>query len=219
MNTTDTMLEMPYIIIDGLDASGKSTQVKMLRERIERMGRNMVFTREPGGAPLSEEIRTLFKSELGMNASALTQSLLNWAARRNYLEEVAWPALKAGTPIFSDRGDSSTFAYQIFAKQARELEEEFWHMRSVIFGDSPPTLYILLDVTPEVALERMARDTTRSVVSGFDAESLDFFQRVYEGFHAFCQNPEVSARMIDGESSRDVVHQDICRVVDKACGW
>lgn len=210
----------PYFIIDGTEGCGKGTQVRMLNRQRGFEGSNeMVFTREPGGSPLSDEIRTLFKSELGMKAGAIVQLFLHFAARRSSLEAVIFPALMSGMPIFSDRGDSSTFAYQIYGKQALELEEDFWRIRSLVFEKHAPTLYIFLDVPPEVARARVFKDTTRGTIDCFDSASLEFYQRVYDGFRSFFQKPGIRAVRVDGNRPPEVVHEEIYAIVKKECGW
>lgn len=212
-------MKTPFIVVDGLDGCGKGTQLQLLLDRISSDGRKVVFTREPGGVPLSEEIRKLFKSELGLEASALTQSLLMWAARRNYLEKQVWPALENGTPVFSDRGDSSTLAYQVYAKNAPDLEQEFWRMRTLVFGNQAPTLYIFLDVPPGVAYKRTHEDKTRGEISHFDAASLDFYERVRKGFFEFERVAPASVFIIDGNRPPEEIQKDFYRIVSNECGW
>lgn len=212
-------MKTPFIVIDGLDGCGKGTQLKLLQERAAREEHSLVLTREPGGVPLSEEIRRLFKSELGLDASALTQSFLMWAARRNYLEKLVWPALQNGTPVFSDRGDSSTLAYQVYAKNAPELEQEFWRMRTLVFGTQAPTLYVFFEVPPEVAYKRTHEDATRGEISHFDAASLDFYKRVREGFVEFARVVPAQVVVIDGNRPAQAIHDDFYRIVRKECSW
>ena len=175
-----------------------------------------VLTREPGGAPLSEAIRELFKSDLGGEASALTQFLMMWASRRNYLEQVVWSALEDNIPVFSDRGDSSTLAYQVYGKQKQKLEAHFWSHRNLVFDGHLPSLYILLDVSPVVARDRA---TIRGDVSHFDAQPVEFYERVYKGFHEFGKHPSVKMVLVDGTRSREEIHEDIFRIVCAECGW
>ena len=207
--------KVPFIVIDGLDGCGKGTQINLLKERLKREWIKCVFTREPGGAPLSEALRELFKSELGVKASALTQFLMMWASRRNYLEEVVWPALEQGVPVFSDRGDSSTLAYQIYGKGAPKLEAEFWHHRELVFKGLAPTCYIFLDVPPEIA---RVRAHERGEVSHFDAEMIEFYERVDKGFRVFAGHPKVKMISVDGTRSREEIHKDIYRIVLEELG-
>lgn len=204
--SADFVKKAPYIVIDGLGGSGKTTQLNLLNRRTEEEGRQCIFTRDPGGAPLSEALRDLIKSELGGEASALTQSLLFWASRREYLEKVVWYANGRGLPVFSDRGDPSTLAYQIYGKQARELEDEFWRMRDLVFGTRKPDLYIFIDVSPEVAYARI------------DAESIAFYERVHLGYLAF-RIRVINEVVVDGTRTPAEIHEEIYKIVSNDCGW
>lgn len=215
----DFVRKAPFIVIDGLDGCGKGTQIRLLGERAKREERSCAFTREPGGAPLAEELRELFKSDLGSNASALTQLLMVCASRRECLEKAVWPLLEQCVPVISDRCDSSTLAYQIYALNAPELEEEFWRLREVIFGDYPPSIYIFIGVPPNVARGRVVEDGTRGSLTHFDAKPIEFYERVYKGFCAFANHPSIKTVFVDGTRTREEIHEDIYRIVSNACGW
>lgn len=212
------MKQAPFVVIDGPDGSGKTTQLNLLRRRTDEEGQVCIFTREPGGAPLSEALRNLIKSDLGGGASALTQSLMFWASRREYLEKIVWNANNQGVAVFSDRGDSSTLAYQIYGKQAPELENEFWRMRSLVFGDRTPDLYIFIDVSSEVAYARTHTEERKGEMSHFDAEDIAFYDRVHQGYNAFLE--EVSnVVVVDGTRTPTEIHEEIYKIVAKTCGW
>lgn len=212
--------ETPYIVIDGQDGSGKSTQILLLSERArEREGHKLLFTAEPGGVPLTKEIRRLI-TEYGMKEGALTQFLLFLAARRPLLESVVWPALDVGIPVVSDRGDSSTFAYQIFAMQIPELMEAFWFMRRLMFDKHEPSLYIILDVPAEVAQARsLARAKERARSSAFDEKPIEWFERVREGFAAFARALPGRVVILDGNRPVEEIHEELYGIVSKACSW
>lgn len=215
----DFVKKAPFIVIDGLDGCGKGTQIRLLDERVRREGRFCAFTREPGGTILSEAIRDLFKSELGSDASALTQLLMVCASRRESLEKAIWPLLEQNIPVISDRCDSSAFAYQVTALNAPELEVEFWRLRNLVFAGILPTCYIFIDVPPGVARQRAVQDESRGELSHFDAKPLEFYERVYNGFRAFANHPSIKMIPVDGIRSRDEIHEDIYRIVGNACGW
>ncbi|MHB1118124.1 MAG: dTMP kinase [Minisyncoccota bacterium] len=211
-------VKTPFIVIDGMDGSGKGTQMTLLIERATREGRTFINTREPGGTPLAEKIRELFKSSLGMGASSRTQFLLMWAARSDLLENVVIPHLDNGTPVFLDRGDDSTLAYQAYAKQAPELEGEFWRMREFILGKYAPSLYLIVDLSAEEAKRRVDADKQREA-SDFDLEPLGFYQRVRQGFHAFRDKLPHKVMMIDGDRPPEVIHEEVYKIVSELCGW
>lgn len=211
------MKKAPLIIFDGIDGSGKSTQALMLKERLE--GKHKVcFTREPGGTPLSENIREIFGSPEGAQASARTQFLMLSAAHSHWLEEVALPNLKEGTPVISERGDSSLYAYQLYTKERLELEKLFWEIRDHVFGEYQPTIYLIFDVSPVEAKRRVNTDTAR-VKSLFDMEPIEFYERARKGFKAFAEKLPNEVILVDGDRDPQIIHEEVLKIVGKACGW
>jgi dTMP kinase len=175
-----------FIVIDGLGRSGKSTATQLLKERFS--SEKVMFTREPGGTPLSEKIRELILPEHGRNLNALIPFPLFWAARRAHIEEKIIPALVSGQHVVTDRFDSSTYAYQIFGEEKYQLKLLFELMREYfVLGDAHPTLYIFLDVAPEEALRRhqVVNSETANTIDIFDNKDLAFYQRVRKGFLEF----------------------------------
>lgn len=211
-------MKAPFIVIDGMDGSGKGTQISLLAARMGDEGRNFILTREPGGTPLSEKIRDIFSSPEGADASARTQYLLMWAARSHWMEKVVIPYLSAGTLIISDRGDSSTIAYQVYAKMAPELEDDFWRMRKFVFGEHSPTRYIILDIPAEEAKRRIDADTSR-VKSPFDMKPLEWYKRVREGFQTLHEELPHHVTIINGARTPEIIHEEIYRIVKEHCRW
>lgn len=211
------MKKAPLIIIDGIDGSGKSTQANLLKERLS--DGQVCFSRQPGGTPLSEKIRDVFSSVEAVEASAKTQFFLMWASRTNWLEKVVIPNLEKGTPVISNRGDSATYAYQVHAREAPELEEEFWHMREFVMGKHKPKVHIIIDVSAKEARKRMMHDKHRTK-SLFDMKPLDFHERARAGFRAFAEKlPPGEVIIINGSRDRDVIHKEVYAIVSEICGF
>lgn len=208
----------PFIVLDGMDGSGKGTQVKLLVERALHSHRQFVDTREPGGSPLAEKIRDLFSLPEGAIASARTQFFMMWAARSDWFERVVMPNLEKGIPVISDRCDSSTMAYQVYAKEASELEDEFWRIRGMVFGKYEPTLYLIIDLPAEEAKRRVDADTIRAK-SLFDQKPLAWFERVREGFRALHDDLPNRVIMINGDRPPEVIHEEIYKIVADHCDW
>lgn len=209
-------METPFIVFDGLDGSGKGTQVALLRGRLSREGIKMHFTREPGGAEYSEDIRAVIKSPCGATADTATIFLLFWAARNEWMKKDVIPALEQRTPVFTDRGDSSTYAYQISAEEHPELIDWCFEMRDRVFGETKPSCYIFLEVSPEVARERATSDKSRDV-SYFDEKPLEYYERVARGYKEFALVVG-GGHFVDGMRDPEVVHEDIWRIVAKELG-
>ncbi|MEK7148302.1 MAG: dTMP kinase [Patescibacteria group bacterium] len=211
-----TAKKAPLIIIDGIDGSGKTTQTNLLKERLS--DGQVVFTRQPGGTPLSEMIRDVFSSAEAVEASARTQFFLMWASRTNWLEKVVIPNIERGIPVISSRGDSATYAYQVHAREATDLEEEFWQMREFVMGKHKPKMHIIIDVSAKDARHRMNADKNRTK-SLFDLKPLDFHDRARAGFRAFAERLPGEVTIIDGSRDRDVIHKEVYDIVSSLCGW
>lgn len=200
-----------FIVIDGSEGAGKSSQLKKLAEKLLREGRaqDFVLSREPGGTPYAEEIRDIIlNSKNASQANAKTHFALFWAARADHMKNKIIPALEAGKHVIVDRFDSSTFAYQIFGQEAKELKDEFFAFRNFFLGDYKPDIYIYLDVDTEIGL---SRKTKQGEVNYFENRKIEFFNRMREGFAEFFEN--VSHQIIDANKSFEQVANDLEKVL------
>lgn len=205
-----------YIVFDGMDGSGKGTQLKLLEKRF---GESVVFTREPGGPPLAEKLRGIVRDDqLAREATALFHFLGFWMAREETMHKLVMPALQAGKHVFSDRGDSSTFAFQIFGEQQRRLIKEYGNLRNLVFlapGRRPPDLYVIFALPASVARERALADSARET-NHFDVRDLAYYERVWEGFFKFKDHgPTV---YIDANQSPAQVHLDVMDALRSRAG-
>lgn len=197
-----------YIVFDGMDGSGKGTQIKLLQEKF---GDTAMFTREPGGTPFAEEIRKLVRDNpLAAESTALSNMLLFWAAREELQHNLIAPALGVGRHVFSDRGDSSTFAFQLYGEEQKGLIEMFARLRNLVFlaPHKQPDMYVIFDLSAVEARERALQDASREV-NHFDARDLAYYERVREGFHEFGRH--YPAIFIDAAQSPDEVHRDVLK--------
>lgn len=159
-----------FITLDGIDGAGKSTHLDWLAERLRGRGLEIVLTREPGGTPLGEKLRSLVLSE-PMHID--TETLLMFAARREHLTQVILPAIKAGKWVISDRFTDSTFAYQGGGREmplARIAALEHW-----VQGDFQPDLTLVFYVPVSVAA---LRRNNRTQGDRFEQQDQAFFERV-----------------------------------------
>ncbi|MEN9649153.1 MAG: hypothetical protein RL094_120 [Candidatus Parcubacteria bacterium] len=195
-----------FIIIEGGEGAGKGTAIAIAKALL---GESMVFTREPGGSPLAEKIRTLsLDTEEGKQANAKTQFGLVWAARADHMKNTVIPALKAGKHVVCDRFDSSTWTYQICGQEDSELKALFFDTRRVYLGEHAPDLYIYLDVDPVIGLQRR---NAAGDLNHFDTKPLDFHQRVRAGYQEFMTR--VPSVTIDASQSMADVEQEFRRVL------
>lgn len=190
-----------FIIFEGLGASGKTTQIKLLTDRLHKEGFDVVNIREPGGTPFSEALRTAFLDHA--NLSPVTELLTLMAARRHHEETVIVPALKAGKVVICDRFDASTYANQIQGDQ--ELSRLFTTITRSRHTLVNPNTTLYLDVSPKESYERsLDRGTTRR----YDVESITHRGLIRRYLHEYAHT-DPSAAIIDGTDSTIAVHETI----------
>jgi dTMP kinase len=203
-----------FIVIEGGEGSGKSTLLVALQEAL---GGKIFVTREPGGSPYAEIIRTAaLKNPLAKTAPAETTFCLMFAARFDNVRNSILPSLRNGLHVIADRFDSSTYAYQVGGQSSGSLEELFWRFRERL--DVLPDLYIFLDVDPREGLRR-ANSRNQSLLSGkqydhFDDRDVEFHKKVREGYLKFFEN--VPHTVIDANRPLEVVKKDFISTVEKA---
>lgn len=194
-----------FIVIEGGDGSGKSTQIEMLRNYFKE---RVITTREPGGTPYAEAIRKLaLNHREAHRADGKTMFLLMYASRAEHMNHLVIPALQSGTHVISDRFDSSTYAYNIFAQDSLELKEYFWQTRDAILGKYKPDLYIYLDVSPEVSAERRG-NRGQEDENHFDKKDQN---KVRTGLLEFFEH--VPHAIIDATQSKEKMFEDILKVL------
>ena len=198
-----------FISLEGIDGSGKSTQARRLAEHLRRAGRDVLLTREPGGAPGAEEIRRLLVEGEPSRWSPETEILLFTAARRDHLERTIRPALAAGQDVVTDRFADSTRVYQ--GATRGDLRGLVDAIHDAAIGVEPD-LTLILDMDPEVALERgLAR---RSGEDRFEEFGLPFQEKLRAGFRALAQEAPARCTLIDASADPDTVAAQIADAVD-----
>jgi dTMP kinase len=207
-----------FISFEGIDGAGKSTHIDALAQAFRAQGRAVTLTREPGGTPLAEKLRTLVLND---PMDAMTEALLVFAARRDHLQQVIEPALARGEVVLCDRFTDATFAYQGggrgFDLQTLAFLELLVQTTKGLEGDfvRQPELTVWFDLAPEVAAERLAG---ARMPDKFEAQPVTFFSRVRAGYQArFEVQPQRFAR-IAADQSRDAVWRDVLATV-KQRGW
>ena len=198
-----------FITLDGIDGSGKTTQLNVIRDWFAARQMPVVFTREPGGTPLGEKLRELLLDPQ-TRVSLRTETLLMFAARRQHLEDVVLPALAQGIHVVSDRFTDATFAYQGGGRGLPTAEVEV--LEDWVQGSLRPDLTILLDVPLEVSVARIegSRDKDR-----FEREDSDFFARVRAAYlQRAAQSPQ-RYEVINSHRDKAEVKQDIEAVLNR----
>ena len=197
-----------FVSLEGGEGAGKTTVLNALREALQREGRDVVSTREPGGTPLAERIRELLLNPDGERIAAETELLLMFAARAQHVRETVLPALARGAWVISDRFTDSSYAYQgggrgLDLAFIAELERRVVGIR--------PGLTLLLDLGVSQGRERtLGRDLYPDRI---ERERDDFFERVRAGFIARARAEPARVRVVDASQPASVVAGDAVAIL------
>ena len=205
-----------FISFEGIDGAGKSTHISALAQAFKAQGRAVTLTREPGGTPLAEKLRSLVLQDA---MDPLTEALLMFAARRDHLDCVILPALANGDVVLCDRFTDATFAYQ---GGGRGFDEAVLGQleRMVQTSSSQPALVqpaltVWFDLSPEEAAKRLAG---ARVPDKFESQPLAFFQRVADGYARRLKAEPVRFARINAAQTQPAVWQEVLAVF-VAKGW
>ena len=194
-----------FITVEGADGAGKTTQMDFIQGWLSDHGIDVVRTREPGGTPLGERLRDLLLHDADLTISADTELMMIFAARRQHLEELIWPAVSDGKWVLSDRFTDATYAYQgagrgISEQRIAQLEQ--WVQEGVF-----PDLTLILDVPVEVGLTRSAG--RNEVADRFEREAIEFKRAVRQCYLERAARDSARVRVIDAGQSLQQVQRSI----------
>ena len=193
-----------FITFEGIEGCGKSTQAKILHDYFTKNNIKSILTREPGGTKLAEKIRELLLSDDFGRICSKTEILLNYAARKDHIKKLINPALENGTKVISDRFFDSTFAYQGFGRGVQlELIKK---IHKEILKDFAPDITFLIDIDINIAMKRVK---LRGESNKFDKMDLEFHQKIKDGFLQIAKNNPERIKIIDGNKSKEEVHEEI----------
>ncbi|MBQ2764416.1 MAG: dTMP kinase [Firmicutes bacterium] len=200
-----------FLVFEGIDGSGKTSQLKRTKEYLEAHGYDVLTTREPGGTPISEKIRGLLLDPLNGEMDDRCELLLYGAARAQHLAEVILPAIRNGKAVLCDRFSLSTAAYQGYGRGiSLELLEA---VHSVAAFDVKPDLTLVVDVPVEVSAYRVAVSRGEPK-DRLEKEKSDFFERVRQGFLSEAEKDD-SIVVINGVQTEEQVFEDIKKALEK----
>ena len=208
-----------FITLEGLDGSGKTTQINRLAAWMQRRGLKPVVTRQPGGTATGDRIRTLLLDSGSTPIASKTEMALMFADRAQCIAEVIQPALDAGKIVLCDRFTDSTEAYQ---GGGREIgSQTILDLHRLVCGDLQPDLTLLLLPALEAGLERARRRNDRQTAQNgadegrFEREKDGFFRRVWERYREIAAREPDRVIRIEGNLSIDEVHEQIVEAVSE----
>lgn len=211
----DMTTPLRFITFEGGEGGGKSTQVGLLRSHLENKGFEVVVTREPGGSERGEKIREFILSGQGKPYGAFAEAVLFSAARIDHLRETIIPALEQGAFVICDRFADSTRAYQGILG---EIEPDIIRaLERAAVGGNKPALTIILDIPPEIGLARAnaRRQGVGGAVDRFEGENMEFHRKLRQAFLNIAKEEPERCHVIAADRAKEIVAQDIWRVVLK----
>ena len=201
-----------FITIEGPDGSGKTTALQQVVPRLQQeMNRIVVATREPGGSPIAEKIRSLILDPSHTDMDSRTEALLYAASRRQHLIEKVLPVLESGDVIFCDRFVDSSIAYQGYARGIGE--EGIREINEFATEGIEPDVTLYIDVPAEVGIQRIHANLDEREYNRLDQEKLDFHEKVRAGYQQLAKaNPERIV-VVDGTMSRESVAEACYHII------
>ncbi len=204
-----------FITFEGTEGSGKSTQMRMLVDRLRGMGLVVIENQEPGATDIGKLIRRILLDPVNQEMAPMTELLLMFASRTQAAAEIVLPGLESGHVVVSDRFTDSTLAYQ---GEARGLGfETVFNAHRLALGTLAPdlTLCIALDIEKGLARtqDRSRRNPCDAMEARLDRQSLDFHQRVREGYEKIAALEPQRFQIIDGEGDRAAVADRVWETV------
>jgi len=202
-------LNKRFISFEGIDFSGKSTQIQNLKDNIIANGHKVIILREPGGTQISELIREILLDKNNLSMTSTTEMLLYSAARNQVLNEKIIPALEAGTFVIADRYVDSTTAYQGYGRQiSMELIQQINHVAT---NDFLPSLTFFLDLS----LEKMTlrQEKMNNEVDRLESAGNDFFNRVREGYLKIADTNNKRFKILNADMNIDNLSEEIWELV------
>jgi len=199
------------VVFEGIDGSGKTTQLQLLSRHLVKGGHRVLCTREPGGTRIGELVRQLLLDPANGELEPRTEAFLYAAARAQHVAEKIKPALAAGQVVLCDRFYHSTLAYQGWGRGIdRGL---LTGLNNLATGGLQPDLVILLDLPPEDGLVRL--NNQGRMPDRLEAENRAFFQRVREGFLALAREEYLRFRVYNARQPVDTINGTVCSAVEE----
>ncbi|MCG7562492.1 dTMP kinase [Pseudoalteromonas sp. McH1-42] len=198
------------LVCDGSNGAGKTTVIQGIADYLEQQGFEVVLTREPGGTPIGEKVRSVILDPSTPEMSSMTELMLFGAARAQHVEEKIRPALEAGKVVISDRFDAATFSFQHYARGI-DLET-IKTINELALGGFKPDMNLILDLDPELGLQRV--NQRGEGLDRLEDEKMEFLHRAREGYLAQAKADPARFSVIDASEDKQSVLSACLKVVD-----
>jgi dTMP kinase len=200
-----------FITFEGIDGSGKSTQLRMLAYELQSRGVDLVTTCEPGGTPLGRALREAFL-ETWEDVAPMAELLAFAADRAQHVEHLIKPAIDAGKVVISDRYADATYAYQGAGRGFSE--EKVLQVIDLATGGLKPDLTLFFDITVDEAIRRMAaRDEVHTKKNRMDVEESEFYTRVRDAYLGIARREPQRFQVIAAQRPADAIHKDVMDMI------
>lgn len=209
-----------FITLEGGEGCGKSTQAKLLCDYLQSKGIETVLTKEPGGTAEGLILRQLLVTGDKDKFDAVTECLLYYADRRNHLTKVVWPALKQGKWVISDRYADSTEAYQYYGYDKRIDFATLQNMYQIVAGDFKPDLTLILDIPPEIGMQRSFAKAaaTNTQELRFESRQIAFHNNLRHGFLEIAKREAQRCVVVNANTDIATLQQNIQHIIQERLG-
>jgi dTMP kinase len=205
-----------FIVFEGPEGAGKTTVIKELEGLFKDSNIEYIFTREPGGISISEQIRNIILNKDNVEMDGRTEALLYAASRRQHLVEKVIPALEKGKIVLCDRFIFSSLAYQGYARGLGM--DSVMEINNFAIEGHMPDLTILFDIDPREGLNRIHKNDGREI-NRLDLESIEFHEKVVEAYHILAKTYEHNTVIVDASKSlaevKEAVAKEIITFIEK----
>lgn len=199
-----------FLTLEGLEGTGKTTNLAFITELLQQAGVDVLVTREPGGTPLGEALRDVLLNRHDVQIDAMAELLMMFAARAQHIEQVIKPALAEGRWVVSDRFTEASFAYQGAGRQLGA--EAVATLEALVQGQLQPDLTLLLDIDPELGLRRASKTGAPDRI---EQAGLAFFERVRAGYLARAEQFPQRFCLLDAAKPLDVVQSGLSAALNQ----
>lgn len=199
-----------FISIEGLDGCGKTSVINLVSQQLKHDGVDLVCTKEPGGSTIANRVRDILVDKETKNMDYITETLLYAACRSQHLHDFIIPHLNEGKVVISDRYVDSSYVYQGIARNLGL--DQVMAINSLVVKDHMPDLTIYIDIAPEKCLARLRK--AKKAGAKIDLESLDFYNRVREGYLIINQLFKDRVVKINGDQPLEKLAKEIYEAID-----